>query len=121
MAKSALDAHSLTEMAAPAKYRAGNLAKLSGREPWELRREIQRCFGCSTRAWLDRERWRRVESLLLSGDLWVKEAASEVFFKHCSSFCRWRNAHTHLRPSQYPGPLRLTKGASKQPDDDWSI
>jgi AraC-like DNA-binding protein len=88
MPRHVLDPRSLTEMAALAEYRPGNLAKLSGREPWELRREIQRCFGCSTRAWLDRERWQRVESLLLSGDLWVKEAAPEVFFKHCSSFCR---------------------------------
>jgi len=120
MAKSALNAQSLAQMAVRAEYSPGNLATISGRKPWELRREIQRCFGCSPRAWLDRERLQRVESLLISGRLWVKEATAAVCFKHCSSFCRWFKAHTHLRPSQYPGPVPLQKEEAQQ-SEDWSI
>ena len=98
--RSSLTAQRWKELAEPAHYRTGELAKLYNRPVRELRREFHQELGCSPQAWLTELRIKVAKILLLSGES-VKNVASALYFKHESYFCEVFKSRTGMTPKQF--------------------
>jgi AraC-like DNA-binding protein len=90
----------LEKMAAAACYDGKELAKMSKISVRQLQRIFRRQYGLSPQAWLDEQRLKISQKLLLSGRS-VKMVALELRFKQVSHFCRRFKTYHHLTPSQF--------------------
>jgi AraC family transcriptional regulator len=75
------------QLAGTASYDAKELAKLCDLSVRQLERDFRRALGRSPQNWLNEERIKAAQELLLSGQP-VKVVAFELGFKQVSHFCR---------------------------------
>lgn len=88
------------ESAREAHYNARGLAKICNISLRQLERDFQRAFGEHPKKWLDKQRLRAAQELLLAGQP-VKSVAIELGYKQSSHFCRQFKAENKMTPSQF--------------------
>ena len=94
------------QLAGTARYDAKELAKLCHLSVRQLERDFRRRLECSPQDWLNEQRIKAAQQLLLSGQP-VKVVASELGFKQISHFCRQFKSFNHLTPSQFASQERV--------------
>jgi AraC-like DNA-binding protein len=94
-------------LAGTAHYDAKELAKLCNLSVRQLERDFRRVLGCSPQGWLNEQRIKAAQQLLLSGQP-VKVVALELGFKQSSHFCRQFKLQFHLTPSQFTAQAKQT-------------
>jgi transcriptional regulator GlxA family with amidase domain len=93
------------DLAGIARYDAKELAKLCNLSVRQLERDFRRYMGRPPQDWLNEQRIKAAQQLLLS-DLPVKAVALELGFKQVSHFCRQFKSFNHLTPSQFANPAQ---------------
>jgi AraC family transcriptional regulator len=88
------------QLAGAARYDAKELAKLCNLSVRQLERDFHRCLGRPPQNWLNEQRIKVAQQLLLSGQP-VKVVALELGFKQPSHFCRQFKSQLNLTPSQF--------------------
>jgi len=88
------------QLAGAAHYDAKELARFCSLSVRQLERDFHRDLGCSPQDWLNEQRIKAAQQLLLSGQP-VKKVALELGFKQVSHFCRQFKSQNHLTPSQF--------------------
>ena len=88
------------ELAVTADYDCRKLAQLCDRSVRQLERRFHAFFGCPPQAWLNEQRIKAAQQLLLSGHP-VKVVAFELGFKQPSHFCRQFKSQFQLTQSQF--------------------
>ena len=88
------------QLAGAARYDAKELAKLCNLSVRQLERDFRRGLERSPQDWLNEQRIKAAQQLLLSGQP-VKVVALELGFKQTSHFCRQFKSQVNLTPSQY--------------------
>lgn len=92
-------------LAETARYDAKELAKLCHLSVRQLERDFRRDLGRTPQDWLNEQRIKTAQMLLLSGHL-VKVVAMELGFKQVSHFCRQFKRQTQLTPTAFAGQKR---------------
>ena len=87
-------------LAGVAHYDVGELAKLGNLSLRQLQRDFRQNFGRTPQDWLNEQRIKAAQQLLLSGQP-VKVVALELGFKQTSHFCRQFKSFNNLTPSQF--------------------
>jgi AraC-like DNA-binding protein len=87
-------------LAEAARYDAKELAKLCHLSVRQLERDFRRDLGRTPQDWLNEQRIKAAQPLLLSGQP-VKVVALELGFKQVSHFCRQFKSMHKLTPSQF--------------------
>jgi AraC family transcriptional regulator len=87
-------------LAPNARYDARELAKLCNVSVRQLQRDFRRQFAMCPQNWLNEQRLKAAQSLLLSGHP-VKVVALELGFKQTSHFCRQFKSYHHQTPSNF--------------------
>jgi AraC-like DNA-binding protein len=100
MAKMATIGLRWEQLAAAANYDARELAKLRRLSIRQLQRDFRQNFGRTPQDWLNEQRIKAAQRLLLSGQP-VKVVALELGFKQLSHFCRQFKIQQNLTPSQF--------------------
>lgn len=90
----------LEGLAVTARYDAKELAKLCNFSTRHLQREFKRRFQCSPQRWLDEQRIRAAQQLLLLGQP-VKVVALELGFKSTPHFSRRFKSQFRMTPSEF--------------------
>jgi transcriptional regulator GlxA family with amidase domain len=90
----------LEQLAVTARYDAKELARLCHLSVRQLERNFRRELGRTPQDWLNEERIKTSQQLLLSGQP-VKVVALELGFKQTSHFCRQFKSLHNLTPSQF--------------------
>jgi transcriptional regulator GlxA family with amidase domain len=98
----------LDDLAKLSGYNARKLADLCSISVRQLEREFHKTFGNSPQKWLDEQRIRAAERLLLKGTA-VKNVAFELGYKQCSHFCRRFKEQNFLTPSQFVSTFEEAK------------
>ena len=88
------------QLAGTARYDAKELAKLCNLSVRQLERDFRHNLERSPQNWLNEQRIKAAQQLLLSGQP-VKVVAFELGFKQSSHFCRQFKLQNHLTPSQF--------------------
>lgn len=87
-------------MAGTACYDAKELAKLCSLSVRQLQRDFRRNFGRTPQDWLNEQRIKSAQQLLLSGQP-VKKVALELGFKQVSHFCRQFKSLNNMTASEF--------------------
>ena|ERR1700744_3487031 len=87
-------------LAPMAHYDAKELAKLCRLSVRQLQRDFQQSYACTPQKWLNEQRIKAAQQLLLSGKS-IKIVAHELGFKQTSHFCRQFKVYRQLTPSQF--------------------
>lgn len=123
MSRTTLSIHLLESLAVTSHYDVRELARLCTISPRQLQREFRRRFACSPQDWLNEQRIRAAQQLLLLGQP-VKVVALELGYKQTSHFCRHFKRQLNMTPSEFTqnrmaasfdegAPSRLTSFPSK--------
>lgn len=88
------------QLAGAARYDAKELARLCHLSVRQLERDFRRNLERSPQHWLNEQRIKAAQQLLLAGDP-VKKVAFDLGFKQVSHFCRQFKSQYHLTPSQF--------------------
>jgi AraC family transcriptional regulator len=88
------------QLAGTACYDAKDLAKLCHLSVRQLERDFHRSLERSPQDWLNEQRIKAAQQLLLSGRP-VKVVAFDLGFKQSSHFCRQFKSQLNLTPSQF--------------------
>ena len=88
------------QLAGTASYDAKELAKLCHLSVRQLERDFRRSLERSPQDWLNEQRIKAAQQLLLSGQP-VKAVAFELGFKQPSHFCRKFKLLNNLTPSKF--------------------
>jgi AraC family transcriptional regulator len=88
------------QLAGTARYDAKKLARLCHLSVRQLERDFHRGLERSPQDWLNEQRIKAAQQLLLSGQS-VKVVALELGFKQPSHFCRQFKSLHNLTPSQF--------------------
>jgi AraC-like DNA-binding protein len=108
MARMATTRQGWEDLAKAARYDAKELAKLCHLSVRQLERDFRRNLGHTPQDWLNEQRIKAAQQLLLFGQP-VKVVALELGFKQSSHFCRQFKSQNNLTPSQFvliqPNPL----------------
>jgi len=88
------------QLAGAARYDAKELAKLCRLSIRQLERDFRRTLTRTPQDWLNEQRIKAAQQLLLSGQP-VKVVAYELGFKQSSHFCRQFKLQSNLTPSQF--------------------
>jgi AraC-like DNA-binding protein len=88
------------QLAGKARYDAKELAKLCNLSVRQLERDFRRILERSPQGWLNEQRIKAAQQLLLSGQP-VKVVALELGFKQSSHFCRQFKSQTQLTPTEF--------------------
>lgn len=88
------------ELAEEALYNASRLAQMCHFSTRQLQRVFQRTFGRPPQDWLNHQRMRKAQQLLLGGQP-VKAIAFELGFKQPSHFCRQFKSWNNMTPSEF--------------------
>jgi transcriptional regulator GlxA family with amidase domain len=88
------------QLAGTARYDAKEFAKLCGLSVRQLERDFRRYLDRSPQDWLNEQRIKAAQQMLLSGRR-VKNVASELGFKQVSHFCRQFKFLNKLTPSEF--------------------
>ena len=94
------------QLAGTARYDAKDLAKLCNLSVRQLERDFRRGLERSPQDWLNEQRIKASQQLLISGQP-VKVVAFELGFKQPSHFCRQFKSFNNLTPSQFAGQERV--------------
>jgi transcriptional regulator GlxA family with amidase domain len=100
MAKKVISGQSWEDLAVAAHYDARELAKLCHLSVRQLERDFRHDLGRSPQDWLNGQRLKTAQQLLLSGQP-VKKVALELGFKQVSHFCRQFKSLNNVTPSQF--------------------
>ena len=103
MAKASLERWE--QLAGTARYDAKELAKLCNLSIRQLERDFRHLLDRSPQDWLNEQRIKAAQQLLLSGQP-VKVVALELGFKQTSHFCRQFKSFNNLTPSQFASQER---------------
>ncbi|MGA3284414.1 MAG: helix-turn-helix domain-containing protein [Verrucomicrobiota bacterium] len=101
------------QMAGVAHYDAKELARLCDLSVRQLERGFQHKLARTPQDWLNEQRIKAAQQLLLSGQP-VKVVALELGFKQVSHFCRQFKSQNHLTPSQFASIQTQTLGIVAQ-------
>ena len=93
------------QLAGTARYDAKDLAKLCNLSVRQLERDFRRGLERSPQDWLNEQRIKASQQLLLSGQP-VKVVALELGFKQLSHFCRQFKTQQNLTPSQFASQVQ---------------
>jgi AraC family transcriptional regulator len=88
------------QLADTARYDAKELANLCNLSVRQLERDFRRNMDRSPQDWLNEQRIRAAQQLLVSGQP-VKKVAFELGFKQVSHFCRQFKIKNNVTPSQF--------------------
>lgn len=88
------------QLAGTARYDAKELARLCHLSVRQLERDFRRDLERSPQDWLNEQRIKAAQQLLLSRQP-VKVVALDLGFKQASHFCRQFKSFNHLTPSQF--------------------
>ena len=98
MAKALME--QLERLAVAARYDAKTLAKFCRLSVRQLERDFHSRLGRAPQDWLNEQRLKAAQQLLLAGQS-VKAVALELGFKQVSHFCRQFKLKHRLTPSQF--------------------
>jgi transcriptional regulator GlxA family with amidase domain len=88
------------QLAPIAQYDAKKMAELCKLSVRQLQRDFRRQFARTPQDWLNEQRLKAAQDLLLSGKS-IKLVAFELGFKQASHFCRQFKAYHNLTPSEF--------------------
>lgn len=88
------------ELAETAHYDVREFARFCNLSLRQLQREFKDHFHATPKKWLNEQRIRKAQRLLLEGKS-VKQVAFELYFKQPSHFCRLFKTLVQRSPSQY--------------------
>ena len=88
------------QLAVVACYDSRKLASLCGHSVRKLERDFHSSLDRTPQDWLDEQRIKAAQKLLLSG-MSVKAVAFELNFKQPSHFCRQFKSQLHMTPSHF--------------------
>jgi len=100
MARIAATKREWEQLAAAARYNARELAKLRRLSVRQLERDFRREFNRTPQHWLNEQRLKAAQQLLLAGEP-VKKVAYELGFKQVSHFCRQFKSQNHQTPTGF--------------------
>lgn len=86
--------------AVKARYNLPRLAKACGVTPRQLQRIFLDKFCQSPKDWLDEQRIKAAQQMLLRGEP-IKSVAIELGYKQTSHFCRQFRQYKKIKPSQF--------------------
>ena len=95
------------QLARAARYDTKELARLCHLSVRQLERDFRRDLERSPQDWLNEQRVKAAQQLLLSGQP-VKVVAFELGFKQPSHFCRQFKLFNNLTPSQFAARREVT-------------
>jgi AraC family transcriptional regulator len=94
------------QLAGAARYDAKELAKLCNLSVRQLERNFRQGLERSPQDWLNEQRIKAAQKLLLSGQP-VKVVALELGFKQSSHFCRRFKSVYNMTPSQFAAQAQI--------------
>ncbi len=94
------------QLAGTACYDAKELAQLCHLSVRQLERDFHHILERSPQDWLNEQRIKAAQQLLLSGEP-VKKVAFELGFKQSSHFCRQFRDQTQLTPTEFASQNRV--------------
>jgi transcriptional regulator GlxA family with amidase domain len=100
MARMATTMRGWEDLAVAARYDARELAKLCDLSVRQLEREFQRQLARTPQDWLNEQRIKAAQQMLLSGQP-VKKVALDLGFKQVSHFCRQFKIQNNITPTQF--------------------
>ena len=86
--------------AAQARYNPTKLARVCGISPRQLQRVFLTQFCQSPKEWLDEQRIKVAQQMLLRGES-INTVAHELGYKQTSHFCRQFRQFKKIKPSQF--------------------
>ena len=95
------------QLAGTARYDAKALAKLCNLSDRQLERDFHRLLDRSPQDWLNEQRIKAAQQLLLSGQPVIKVVALDLGFKQVSHFCRQFKNQTQLTPTEFASQNRV--------------
>ncbi|MGO8741991.1 MAG: helix-turn-helix transcriptional regulator [Limisphaerales bacterium] len=95
------------QLAGSAHYDAKELARLCHLSVRQLERDFHHNLERSPQDWLNEQRIKAAQQLLLSGEP-VKVVALDLGFKQVSHFCRQFKSQLNLTPSQFAAHTQTT-------------
>jgi transcriptional regulator GlxA family with amidase domain len=89
------------DLAGTARYDAKELAQLCHLSVRQLERDFRHYLERSPQDWLNEQRIKAAQQLLLSSQPAIKVVALELGFKQSSHFCRQFKNQTRLTPTEF--------------------